>query len=62
MLFPWCCMTKENFQAVYVCMPVVPCATWDLSSPARDQASTPWIGRQILKHWTTGESQQCIFK
>ena len=28
---------------------------WDLSSPARDQTCTPYIGKQILNHWTTRE-------
>ena len=29
--------------------------TWDLSSPARDQARTPCIGWQSLNHWTARE-------
>ena len=28
---------------------------WDLSSPTRDGAHIPCIGRQILNHWTTRE-------
>ena len=28
---------------------------WDLSSPTRDPAHIPCIGRRILNHWTTGE-------
>ena len=32
-----------------------PQSMWDFSSPARDQAHTPCIGRQSLNHWTTRE-------
>ena len=28
---------------------------WDLSSPTRDRICVPFIGRQILNHWTTRE-------
>ena len=29
------------------------CGIWDLSFLIRDQTHIPWIGRQILSHWTT---------
>ena len=33
----------------------MPGGMWDLSSPARDQTLIPYIGRQILNHWTARE-------
>ena len=33
----------------------MPCGMWDLRSPAGDQTCIPYIGRQILNHWTTRE-------
>ena len=32
------------------------CGIWDLSFLIRDQTHIPWIGRQILSHWTTREA------
>ena len=32
-----------------------PGGLWDHSSPPRDRTHTPYIGRQSLNHWTTGE-------
>ena len=39
----------------------LPCGTWGLSSPIRDQTSVPCIGRWILNHWTTREVLTVIF-
>ena len=35
---------------------------WDLSSPTRDPAHIPCIGRRILNHWTTGEVPWILLK
>ena len=34
---------------------------WDLSSLTRDWTHVPWIGRQILNHWTTREVPAICF-
>ena len=36
-----------------------PKGMWDLSSLTRGQTCTLYIGRQILKHWTTREVHFC---
>ena len=35
----------------------LPCGTWDLSFPTRDQTGVPCIGRQVPKHWAIREVQ-----
>lgn len=31
----------------------LPCSTWDLNSPPGNRTLVPYIGREILNHWTT---------
>ena len=39
----------------------LPCGMWNLPG-ARDRSHIPYIGRQILNHWTTREVQLCFFE
>ena len=40
----------------------LPSGKWDLCSPARDPTHIPGSGRWILKHWTTREDLENVFK